>query len=120
MTLIGLHHVQFAIPQGEEYKARDFYAGLLLLTEVDKPPALAGRGGCWFESGSLRVHLGVETPFAPSRKAHPALEVEGLAAWAERLAEGGAPVIPDDDLPGFRRFYTADPFGNRIELLEAI
>ena len=120
MRLLGLHHVQLAMPKGEEDKARAFYAGLLLLTEVGKAPELAGRGGCWFESGSLRVHLGVETPFAPARKAHPALEVEGLAAWADRLKAGGAPVIPDDDLPGFRRFYTADPFGNRIELLEAI
>jgi catechol 2,3-dioxygenase-like lactoylglutathione lyase family enzyme len=118
VRLIGLHHVQLAMPTGEENKARAFYTGLLLLREVEKPAALAGRGGCWFESGTLRIHLGVETQFAPARKAHPALQVEGLDDWASRLTEGGAPVLWDSDLPGYRRFYTADPFGNRIEMLE--
>jgi catechol 2,3-dioxygenase-like lactoylglutathione lyase family enzyme len=118
VRLIGLHHVQLAMPVGEEDKARAFYTGLLLMREVSKPEALAGRGGCWFESGALRLHLGVETPFVAARKAHPALQVEALDEWAERLNNGGAPVLWDADLPGYRRFYTADPFGNRIEFLE--
>ena len=109
-----------AMPAGEEEKARRFYAGLLLLTEVKKPYALARRGGCWFESGALRIHLGVEEPFVSARKAHPALQVSGLDDWAARLSAAGAPVLWDADLIGFRRFYTADPFGNRIEILEAL
>jgi catechol 2,3-dioxygenase-like lactoylglutathione lyase family enzyme len=112
--------VQLAMPEGEEDKARSFYAGLLLMTEVAKPPELAKRGGCWFESGPVRIHLGVDMPFRPALKAHPALEVTGLDDWAARLKTGGAPVSPDADLPGYRRFYTADPFGNRIEMLETI
>jgi catechol 2,3-dioxygenase-like lactoylglutathione lyase family enzyme len=120
VRLIGLHHVQLAMPVGEEDKARSFYTGLLLLTEVTKPEALAGRGGCWFESATVRLHLGVEMPFVAAKKAHPALEVSALEDWAKRLSEGGAPVIRDDALPGYRRFYTADPFGNRIEFLEPL
>jgi catechol 2,3-dioxygenase-like lactoylglutathione lyase family enzyme len=119
VRLIGLHHVQLAMPAGEEDKARAFYTGLLLMDEVVKPATLAGRGGCWFERGTLRIHLGVEAPFTPARKAHPALQVVDLDAWAELLKAGGAQVVPDAALPGYRRFYTADPFGNRIELLEA-
>jgi catechol 2,3-dioxygenase-like lactoylglutathione lyase family enzyme len=119
MRLTSLHHVQLAMPAGDEDKARTFYAGLLHLTEVAKPQALATRGGCWFETDEVRVHLGVEAGFAPARKAHPAFAVTDLDAWAQRLTDGGAPVKWDDDLPGYRRFYTADPFGNRIELLEA-
>ena len=120
MKLVALHHIQLAMPVGEEDKARAFYAGLLLLQEVAKPAALAGRGGCWFESGTLRIHLGVETPFTAAKKAHPALEVSALDDWAKHLSDGGAPVLWDDDLAGYRRFYTADPFGNRIEVLEAV
>ena len=120
MTLIVLHHVQLAMPAGEEDKARAFYTGLLLLDEVKKPQALAGRGGCWFESTTVRIHLGVEASFIPARKAHPAFQVEALDDWANRLTVGGAPVSHDGDLPGYRRFYTADPFGNRIEMLEPL
>ena len=80
---------------------------------------MAKRGGCWFESGTLRLHLGRDA-VSPAKKAHPALQVDGLDGWAKRLTEGGAPVLWDDDLPGYRRFYTADPFGNRIEVLEPL
>ena len=88
------------------------------LPEKGKPPALAARGGVWFERADLKIHLGVEKDFRPARKAHPALLVEDLPALAERLRAAGCPVIDDEPLPGYRRLYTEDPFGNRIELLE--
>ncbi|ALG89288.1 MULTISPECIES: VOC family protein [Actibacterium] len=118
MKLAALHHVQLAMPKGEEPAARSFYGELLGLAERAKPPVLAARGGAWFEAGPVRLHLGVEADFRPATKAHPALVVDGLRALAARLGEAGFPVVWDDDLPGFRRFYTADPFGNRIEMLE--
>jgi len=116
-TLGPLHHVQLAIPPGGEEACRTFWGGVLGMTEVAKPPVLAARGGCWFRSGALEVHLGVEEPFAPARKAHPGLLVEGLDALAAALSGAGHPVTWDDGFPGHRRFYTADPFGNRLELL---
>ncbi len=103
------------MPAGEEAAARAFYGDLLGLTEVAKPAGLAGRGGVWFGEG---LHLGVETPFAPARKAHPALAVGDLDAVAARLAAAGHPVDWDGTIPGVRRFHTADPFGNRVEVLE--
>jgi catechol 2,3-dioxygenase-like lactoylglutathione lyase family enzyme len=118
MKLAALHHVQLAMPEGEEPAARRFYGDLLGLEERAKPPVLAARGGAWFEAGPVRLHLGVEADFRPATKAHPALVVDGLTALAARLGEAGFPVVWDDDLPGFRRFYTADPVGNRIEMLE--
>ncbi|PIE07449.1 MAG: glyoxalase [Rhodobacterales bacterium] len=119
--LEDLHHVQLAMPKGAEAAARDFYSGLLGLEVVEKPPVLAARGGLWFERGNIRVHLGVEQPFRPAKKAHVAFRVRGLgglAALADRLAAGGCDIRPDADLPGFNRFYTDDPFGNRLEFLE--
>jgi catechol 2,3-dioxygenase-like lactoylglutathione lyase family enzyme len=118
MRITGLDHVQLAMPRGEEERARAFYAGLLGLTELGKPEPLASRGGCWFELGRTVVHLGVEPEFAPARKAHPAFLVEDLESARRELAAAGAPVVPDDTLPDVRRFYTADPFGNRIELIQ--
>jgi catechol 2,3-dioxygenase-like lactoylglutathione lyase family enzyme len=120
MTIAGLDHVQVAAPPGCEDDARRFYGGLLGLAEIAKPPALAARGGAWFGLGAQQLHVGVEREFAPARKAHPALRVadeEALRALATRLAESGAPVVWDDELPGVPRFYTEDPFGNRLELL---
>ena len=108
-----LDHVQVAGPPGCEADARAFYGRLLGLTEVEKPEPLRARGGVWFE----QLHVGVEEHFVPARKAHPALAVEDLDAVAARLAAAGAPVQWDESLPGVRRFYTADPWGNRIELL---
>jgi hypothetical protein len=88
------------------------------MREVDKPPGLAARGGCWFRSGDLEIHLGVEEPFAPARKAHPGLRVAGLHRLADRLQKTGYPVTWDDGFPQYDRFYSADPFGNRLEFLE--
>lgn len=116
IRISGIHHVQLAIPSGGEDAAREFYADLLGLRV--KPAALAARGGCWFEGPGPSVHLGVEDPFSPARKAHPAFAVENLDDAEQALTEAGATVIPDASLPGARRLYTADPFGNRIELVE--
>ena len=116
----GLDHVQLAMPSGGEALAREFYSGLLGLTEIPKPPNLAKRGGAWFEGGTLRVHLGVEADFRPARKAHPAFFVEHLDAIDRHLREAGVAVVTDEPLEGYRRLYVSDPFGNRIELLEPI
>jgi catechol 2,3-dioxygenase-like lactoylglutathione lyase family enzyme len=116
----ALDHVQLAMPAGEEEQARAFYSGLLGLREVPKPPNLAQRGGAWFEGGSLRLHLGVEADFRPARKAHPALRVRHLGALEAHLRSAGIEVVSDEPLPGYERFYVADPFGNRIELLEPL
>src|SRR4051794_12069715 len=113
----GLDHVQVAAPPGREADARRFYGEPLGLAELDKPPALQARGGAWFAVGAQQLHVGVEDPFAPARKAHPALAVEDLDGLAARLQEAGVPVTWDDAIPGLRRFYAEDPFGNRIELL---
>ena len=114
----GIDHVQLAMPRGEEARAVDFYQGALGLPQVAKPSHLAARGGCWFELGAAKVHLGVEADFRPARKAHPALLVDGLAALVDRLTAAGFPVTEDQPLPGYARVYVDDPFGNRIELLE--
>ena len=118
MTITALHHVQLAMPQGEEDAARRFYGQLLGLMEVPKPTALAKRGGCWFESGDVRVHLGVEVDFRPARKAHPAFQVSDLQTIRDRMIAGGVAVKDDAALEGFSRFFVADPFGNRIEILQ--
>jgi catechol 2,3-dioxygenase-like lactoylglutathione lyase family enzyme len=113
----GLHHVLLAVPAGSEPALREFYGGVLGMTEVPKPARLAGRGGVWFRSGDVEVHLGVEAGFRPARKAHPGLLVDDLDAVVARLAEAGHAAHPDDLLPGFRRCYVDDPCGNRLELL---
>lgn len=118
MRVVGIEHVQLAMPPGGEERARSFYTGLLGIPEVAKPPHLAARGGAWFECGSLKIHLGVEHDFRPARKAHPALLVEGLGELVARLRRDGRRVDDDDVLEGFARVYVHDPFGNRIELLE--
>lgn len=120
--LAALDHVQLAAPPGSEEALRAFYVGVLGMTEIPKPPVLAARGGCWFAAagGTLQIHVGVEEPFHPARKAHPGLRVTDIAAFAERLAARGAPVVWDGDLPGHRRFYSADPVGNRLEFLEPV
>jgi catechol 2,3-dioxygenase-like lactoylglutathione lyase family enzyme len=113
------HHVQLAMPRGGEEDARRFYAQVLGLEEIAKPPELAKRGGCWFRFGEEELHLGVEDPFIPARKAHPALVVGDLAELETALMAAGHEVVPDDLLPRTRRIYTNDPFGNRIELIQA-
>ncbi|WP_375389905.1 glyoxalase [uncultured Amnibacterium sp.] len=115
-----LHHVQLAIPPRGEEACRAFWGALLGLVEVDKPPVLAARGGCWFRGDGLEVHLGVEDPFAPARKAHPGVLVIGLPALASALEAAGHAVTWDPEFPGHARLYTADPFGNRLELLEPL
>jgi catechol 2,3-dioxygenase-like lactoylglutathione lyase family enzyme len=118
VTVIGIDHVQVAAPPGCEAEARAFYGGLLGLEELAKPEALRARGGCWFRAGSQELHVGVEEPFAPARKAHPGLVVDDLAALESRLAAAGIRAERDESLPGVRRTHVADPFGNRLELRE--
>ena len=116
--IVAIDHVQLAMPAGREDEARRFYAGVLGLVEVPKPAGLAGRGGCWFAraDGGVAVHLGVEDDFRPARKAHPAFVVADLEAIRQFLADAGAEIV-EDDSTDVRRCYTADPFGNRIELI---
>jgi catechol 2,3-dioxygenase-like lactoylglutathione lyase family enzyme len=118
MGIVALDHVQLAMPAGGEDKARAFYSGVLGLAEQEKPENLARRGGVWFASGALKVHLGVEADFRPARKAHPAFRVENLADLRARCEAAGFPTVDDEPLAGFGRFYVDDPFGNRIECLE--
>ena len=118
MSIFAIDHIQLAIPEGAEERARAFYTGLLGFTEVSKPAALVGRGGAWFESGQVRLHLGVEADFRPARKAHPALLVKDLPALLSRLEAGGVTITRDIPLEGYDRAHIADPFGNRIELME--
>lgn len=117
--MLRLDHVQLAIPKGAEDRCRPFYIGLLGMTEVPKPPALAERGGLWLESGPVRIHLGVEEDFRPARKAHPAIAVADLDALARTLSEAGHEPAWDEAIPEVRRFYVQDPVGNRIEFMEA-
>ena len=115
MTIIAIDHVQVAAPPDCESAARAFYGGLLGLPELEKPEPLAARGGCWFRAGALELHVGVEDPFAPARKAHPGFVVDDLEALRARLAAQGIAARDDHDLPGAVRFYADDPFGNRLE-----
>lgn len=118
VPITAIEHVQLAMPAGMEDAARDFYQGLLGISEVTKPPNLARRGGAWFERGPLKIHLGVEAEFRPARKAHVALLVVDLEALIARLKAHNVEVIDDEPLEGYLRVYVADPFGNRIELME--
>lgn len=118
--IAGLDHVQLAAPPGCEEDARRFFGGLLGLRELEKPPALAARGGAWFACGAQAIHVGVEEEFAPARKAHPAFALESASevdALARRLREARVDVRFDEELPGYRRFYASDPWGNRLEFL---
>jgi catechol 2,3-dioxygenase-like lactoylglutathione lyase family enzyme len=117
--LVGIDHVQLAMPPGGEEVAAGFYEGVLGLARVPKPAALAARGGCWFSNGDVQIHLGVEDGFRAARKAHPALRVWDLDALVARIDVVGETVRWDDELPGVRRCYVDDPFGNRIELIES-
>jgi catechol 2,3-dioxygenase-like lactoylglutathione lyase family enzyme len=116
MTVLGIDHVQIAIPRGGEDDARTFYGGALGMEELPKPEALRGRGGCWFRAGEQELHLGVEEPFVPARKAHPGLVVSDLDAIRARL-----PGYEDDTkIAGVDRLFVHDPFGNRLELRQAV
>jgi len=118
MEILRIDHIQLAMPAGREDEARRFYRDLLGIPEKEKPPALAARGGAWFERGELKVHLGVDKQFVAARKAHPAFIVAGLAALITRMRATGIAVRDDEPLEGYRRVYVDDPFGNRLELLE--
>ncbi len=120
MAIVGIDHVQLAMPHGGEEQARRFYAGVLGMHEIGKPAHLAVGGGCWFQGGTAHVHLGVEEGHRPSRKAHPALLVENLSALAHRLEMAGVPFTSGKPLAGYIRGDTTDPFGNRIELMERV
>jgi len=117
-AILGLDHVQLAMPRGAEEIARRFYTGILGLSEIAKPPDLAKRGGVWFALGEQQLHLGVEDEFRPARKAHPAVLVRDIDELRDRLTAADLSPIDDDSLPDHRRFYVADPFGNRLEFLE--
>jgi catechol 2,3-dioxygenase-like lactoylglutathione lyase family enzyme len=114
-----LDHVQLAAPPGCEGEARRFYGELLGLEEIPKPEPLRTRGGVWFQLGRGQLHIGVEDPFRPARKAHPALRVppDRLEALAARVSAAGVALRWDAELPGVRRFYVEDPWGNRLELM---
>lgn len=118
MKIQAIDHVQLAMPPGGEASARGFYRDLLGLPEQAKPPHLAARGGCWFESETVKIHLGVEKDFRSARKAHPALLVVDLPALKRALADAGVELVADEPLEGYDRVYVDDPFGNRLELME--
>ena len=119
MTVLGFDHVQVAMPEREEAAARHFYGRLLGLQEVEKPAETASRGGVWFKCGHQQLHLGVERAFRPARKAHPAFLVEGYAELLQHLRAEGYEVVEDHSLPGVKRSFTFDPFGNRVEVVQS-
>jgi catechol 2,3-dioxygenase-like lactoylglutathione lyase family enzyme len=119
IEIVGFDHVQLSIPPGGEDEARRFYSSVLGFREVAKPTALEGRGGCWFVRGGTAVHVGAETGFTPLVKAHPALIVRDLNAARDALVAAGVPITEDDSGLPVRRCYIHDPFGNRLELVDA-
>ena len=119
-SIEAIHHVQIAAPPGSEEAARRFYGSILGLEEVPKPANLAGRGGAWFRGPGAEIHVGIEGDFRPARKAHVALQVRDLTAFRTHLEGQGVATREDEPLPGYRRFYADDPFGNRLEFLEPV
>ena len=120
MPFARLHHMQLAMPADGEAVARAFFVDVLGMQEVAKPPELAPRGGAWFRSGEVELHLGVDEDFRPARKAHPGILVTDLDDLVRRLADAGQDAAWDDRFPGFRRIYARDPFGNRLEFLQTL
>jgi len=114
----AIDHVQLAMPKGEEAAARRFYCEVLGMIEVPKPPILAQRGGCWFESGNVQIHLGVEGDFRPAKKAHPALRCKNFTELIAKLQKAGVETVADESIPGTVRCHIQDCFGNRIELIQ--
>ncbi|WP_203248368.1 VOC family protein [Sporosarcina beigongshangi] len=116
--LTGIDHIQIAAPPGSEETARQFYGELLGMEEIPKPEILQALGGCWFICGSQEVHIGIQNDFIPAKKAHPAFTVNALEQLKSRLQQ--ADYLVNDDLPiaGRSRFFTHDPFGNKVEFLE--
>jgi catechol 2,3-dioxygenase-like lactoylglutathione lyase family enzyme len=119
-VLQGIDHVQLAAPPGCEADARRFFGEALGLEEVQKPEPLRARGGVWFRCGTQQIHIGVEQEFAPARKAHPAFQVARYEALLGRLRAAGVEVQPDESIPGLRRSFVSDPWGNRIELVDLL
>ena len=121
MPILAIDHVQLAMPVGEDEKARTFFVGVLGFTEIPKPAQLAGRGGAWFEAGTVQLHIGVETDFRPARKAHPAFRVDDLEALIAKARSAGIETdTSQPPLDGYKRAHVFDPFGNRIELMEKL
>lgn len=120
MTILAIDHVQLAMPHGGEPQARAFFCGVLGMEEIPKPAHLAVGGGCWFASGDVHIHLGLEEGFTPSRRAHPALLVEDLPSLVTKLEQAGVPFTQGKPLDGYRRGDISDPFGNRIELMQKL
>jgi catechol 2,3-dioxygenase-like lactoylglutathione lyase family enzyme len=118
MAVIAIDHVQLAMPPGGEDKARAFYAGVLGLDEIPKPEGVLKLGGAWFTNRKVELHVGAEENFRPARKAHPALVVDDLDAVLDAARRFGSEVVDALQLPGRRRGFVHDPFGNRIELIE--
>jgi catechol 2,3-dioxygenase-like lactoylglutathione lyase family enzyme len=119
MKVVGIDHVQLAMPPDGAAAARQFYCGLLGFVEISKPETMRHRGGVWFQAGPVGIHLGLEEGMRPSDKAHPALVVTELDEWKATLVTAGYEWRDDHDIPDARRGHTRDPFGNRIELIEA-
>ena len=121
MKILSIDHIQIAMPAGEEEQARAFYVKLLGFTEIPKPPELAKRGGAWFQSENVQIHLGVESDFRPARKAHPAFIVDDLGTLLAKVQNAGYGVdTSQPPLDGYKRAHVFDPFGNRIELMEKL
>lgn len=114
----AIDHIQLAAPKDSEDTARKFFKDILGFDEIEKPEELKKRGGVWFAFGNYQIHIGIEEPFSPAKKAHPAFEVENIEELKKHLITNGVDIIEDDKLPGAKRFYISDPFGNRMELLE--
>lgn len=115
---ILIHHVLVAMPPGGEQEARRFYGELLGFAEIAKPENLMKRGGAWFQTGNLQLHLGVDKNFVAAKKAHVAYQVDDLSALRESLVGASHAITEDEPLTGYNRIYVDDPFGNRLELLE--
>jgi catechol 2,3-dioxygenase-like lactoylglutathione lyase family enzyme len=120
MSILKIHHIQLAMPPGQEDAARAFYKDVLGFEELQKPPNLAKRGGAWFRLNSIEVHLGVEADFRPAKKAHPAFLVDDIAGIESSCSNAGYSVTRDEPLIGYDRIYVTDPFGNRIEFLQQL
>ena len=116
----SIDHIQLAAPKGSEEIARKFYKDILDFKEVEKPETLKKNGGVWFASGNIQVHIGIEEPFSPSKKAHPAFEIDNIEELKIHFSKNQVEYLEDELLPGANRIYIFDPFGNRIELLEWI
>ncbi|KMY51583.1 VOC family protein [Peribacillus loiseleuriae] len=117
-SFTGIHHVQLAAPPGSEEVARKFFVGILGFEEIEQPEPMKIRGGVWFGFGNYHLHIGIEEPFSPAKKAHPAFEVKNIEALKIHLAENNISFIVDTDYPGVNRIYIEDPWGNRVEILE--